>query len=325
LPRELEITFVQPAKLGGAIKIGDVVYTVESEREKLDEELRGPICAAGTAFYPGPYFPRGLGISYIVIDSSANGVAPKKAKALLEDCGHIDFLVSVNAETKTTIICSESIHSTPANLVVYDPSWDVEKFLLPNRFGLDATRAVRSVEYLFRKSLSYYYTPCYVIFIGDQWEELLPKISPKDFGVLYGCVIMTSEGKRINYVFNNSAIERVYPENYASTHPDHLFWSQGAQLWKLQQDHYDRGTLNANYKKILAESSRTGVLVPQTAYIVVETEAQRKMLAVKQLEAANANTALDFDYDADQVDAPTLLVLLAGLAVVFFIRKFRHG
>ena len=201
---------------------------------------------------------------------------------------------------------------------------------MPNQFGLDAVLAVRRME-MFYRSLCVEYdgtwvnTNVNVFFVGNQWEKLLPTISPKDYGLLRECTIITTSGLRVDYQFSNDdfAINRIYPRERSQTYPGHLAWTQGAELWKLQQDYYDNGTLNANYKKILAESSRTGVLVPQTAYIVVETEAQRKMLAVKQFEAANANTALDFDYDANQVDAPTLLVLLAGLAVVFFIRKFK--
>jgi len=167
-----------------------------------------------------------------------------------------------------------------------------------------------------------------VIFIGDKWEKLLPTVSPKDYGLLRDCLIFTSDGQKINYTFNNDGliVERWYPENctgYAEirtpTYPDHLLWTQGATLWKFQQDCYDHGTLNANFKKILADSSRTGILVPQTAYIVVETDAQRKMLQVKQAEAANAHHALDFDYVT--TDAPPLLILALAFALIKLLPK----
>ena len=159
-----------------------------------------------------------------------------------------------------------------------------------------------------------------MVFLGDQWEALLSAIPQRD--CVGFCTIIKSDGQVIRFSRTDGYSYR-YPESYTSPYPSDLLWTQGAELWKFQQDCYDRGTLNANFRKILSDSSRLGVLVPQTAYIVVETEAQRKMLAVKQAEAANANLALGFDYDSKTTptDAPTLLALALGFAAFLFLRR----
>ncbi|MCL1888723.1 MAG: MSEP-CTERM sorting domain-containing protein, partial [Kiritimatiellaeota bacterium] len=314
LPRELEITFLQPAGLSGEIKIGESEF-------QFNPGVGSPnlICAGDTIFNPMPYSMLEFHSSWAIIDSSENGLSLGQVQKIFDEFPHylhsfgFSHILSVNAETKTTVL-PKSDGGTPFNA----------RMLLPNQFGLDAVRAVRQVEYHIRDVRSAFQTST-VVFIGDQWENLVPKISFKDYAALRKCTIIKSDGEQIHYQFDHSdwLIPRVYPKNCTPTYPGYLLWTQGAELWKFQQDCYDHGTLNANFKKILSDSSRLGVLVPQTAYIVVETEAQRKMLAVKQLEAANANTALDFDYDTKATtDAPTLLVLVACLAVVFFARKF---
>ena len=318
LPRELEITFLQPAGMQKKITIGENVFKVTSEAI-----LQQPICAADTVFNQTQH---SVSVSHqnptlIVIDSSVNGVSPENVNECLEKYRGISHCVlSVNAETKKTDIGPTD--AIPPTGVI----------LLPNRFGLDVVRAVRDVEYGIRAHNNNQsdepWHPSDVIFIGDKWEKLLPTVSPKDYGLLRDCLIFTSDGQKINYTFNNDGliVERWYPENctgYAEirtpTYPDHLLWTQGATLWKFQQDCYDHGTLNANFKKILADSSRTGILVPQTAYIVVETDAQRKMLQVKQAEAANAHHALDFDYVT--TDAPPLLILALAFALIKLLPK----
>ena len=326
LPRDLEITFLQPAGMSGEIKIGDKSYTVES-----DETLLKAIHADDTIFSLTQFSSIRIGHPWVVIDVSEKGLTPEQVQALFkgslpENSGnpHIPYaplhILLVNAETKTIITDSGN---TPPRI---DAS-----VLLPNQFGLDAVRAVRQIEYQVRTKVYEYVETkpqfshgCVSVhFVGDQWEALLPKIPAKDCGILQGRVFVTkSDGQEISVRLGDPCSRtHIYPKSFISHFPDHLLWTQGKQLWKLQQDCYDHGTLNANFRKILAESSRTGILVPQTAYIVVESEAQRKMLAVKQAEAANAHQALDFDYV--KTDTPSLLVLAIGFGLVMLFRHWR--
>ncbi|MCL2104519.1 MAG: MSEP-CTERM sorting domain-containing protein [Kiritimatiellaeota bacterium] len=372
LPRDLEITFLQPAGMYGEIEIGNKIFDFKGQYDLLKD----PICAGDTVFSIGlsssTSAQSGLtthwsgidedgkrtgGTIYhvsfpspelIVIDSSVKGIPFEKMQEMLRGV-HImepwtNIVLSVNAETKTTLLFSE-MYSYPAVQA---------SALLPNQFGLDAVRALRQIDYYIRNTGVD--RPAPVLFIGDQWETSLLKYPPQDYMTRYYGYILKSDGTIIKpdddalmtsqtdesssrnrkdtiyrtyppgslegegLLMGRESFTRLYPESCTPTYPDDLLWTQGAQLWKLQQDCYDHGTLNQNFRQILSESSRLGILVPQTAYIVVETEAQRKMLAVKQAEAANAHQALDFDYDSTKTDAPSLLILAIAVLLAFALR-----
>ena len=349
LPRDLEITFLQPVGLHGEIKIGDTVFQINTDD------------AVWPDWWPEEYGGKCDHSTWIIVDSSENGFTPDKVREAIiafqlklfekivdrrEKSGSPitwdtnEFIQKISErfallDGETIIISANAETKTTPGLYLYEESeLGTADMFLPNRFGLDAVRAIRQLEYgvrmkeddCFREDMPYMNTlPHHVVFVGNRWEEILPTISTKDYGVLQKCTIVNSDGKVIDFEFqeNNLAENRFSHEHFFSIAPAHLHWTQGAELWKFQQECYDNGTLNTNFRKILSDSSRTGILVPQTAYIVVENEAQRKMLKVKQLEAAGAHTAFDFDYDTTTTDAPGLLLLLAGAGVWWFLRKRR--
>ena len=299
LPRDLEITFLQPAGLHGEIKIGDKKIEIPFNPDTANK-LQNPICAGGTLFIPTATSTSEPHAIWAVIDSSREGLTREQTKKLLAEQNRpFTHILSVNAETKLTTLTGDFN----------------ETMLLPNRFGLDAIRAVRQIEHQIRNTLSSTQT-AEAVFFGDKWEKHLPKT----IDALQRSEIVTTSGTLITREEPRRTHTRLYPNTYTPTHPDTLHFSQGAQLWRLQQDCADRGTLNQNFRKLLTESSRTGILLPQTSYIVVETDAQRKMLAVKQAEAANAHQALDFDYV--KTDAPSLLLLVLAFVLIKFLPRF---
>jgi len=76
-------------------------------------------------------------------------------------------------------------------------------------------------------------------------------------------------------------------------------------------------------QEALAESQKAGILTPVGSYIVVEDEAQRKMLQVKQLQAKDAHAGMDFmeQLQPTPANAPLGIVLIIGFGIFCLLRK----
>jgi len=72
---------------------------------------------------------------------------------------------------------------------------------------------------------------------------------------------------------------------------------------------------------IVAKARETGIMVPETAFVVVETTAQEVTLARKEQQALSANHALEFD-NAKPAPAPS--VLWGVPLVLFFLFRLRR-
>ena len=96
---------------------------------------------------------------------------------------------------------------------------------------------------------------------------------------------------------------------------------QGLMAWRKYQNYYDKQSDQNLWREAFHASSRDGILLPLSSYIVVENEAQRKMLRVKQAEAMGAHAAFDFAETARPADAPTWAVLLVGFGVLMWLKK----
>jgi hypothetical protein len=72
----------------------------------------------------------------------------------------------------------------------------------------------------------------------------------------------------------------------------------------------------------LVKSSReSGILIPATSYIVVENQAQWRMLERSERTKLNQNEALEFL----ETPAPSAFVLFGGLALWFFGRRAKRS
>ncbi|MDI1256119.1 MAG: MSEP-CTERM sorting domain-containing protein [Flavobacterium sp.] len=105
-------------------------------------------------------------------------------------------------------------------------------------------------------------------------------------------------------------------------------WQSGLQLqglWMSQQLHPKKAA--ENWTCGIRESFRSGIMTPQTSYIVVENDAQKAMLYKKQKEVLSGNNALDLGEDeaAQRMSEPGLLVLATLFLLAIAIKKYKSA
>lgn len=95
-------------------------------------------------------------------------------------------------------------------------------------------------------------------------------------------------------------------------------WTQAIKLWILNHDYLaSPGSMAKALKKIVAESRKSGILLPETSYIVVENEAQWRMLEKKENQKIKQHTTLEFL----ETPAPSATILLLGFGLWLVLRK----
>lgn len=77
-----------------------------------------------------------------------------------------------------------------------------------------------------------------------------------------------------------------------------------------------------NWLQTVQKSFATGFLCPETAYMVLENESQRRMLKVKQRQVLQGKKALDAGEDPVRMSEPGLWVLVGLLLFFVMYRKF---
>jgi hypothetical protein len=92
------------------------------------------------------------------------------------------------------------------------------------------------------------------------------------------------------------------------------------QAQHLQSTLNPGGTLGF-WQTQLKNSFRTGILSPVTAYMVLETEAQRVLLRRKQAEVLRANQALDLNEEQVRMSEPGFWLLLMMMGLWFWWRR----
>lgn len=90
--------------------------------------------------------------------------------------------------------------------------------------------------------------------------------------------------------------------------------------WKYLETHPKAG--ESNWLQTLQKSFATGFLCPETAYMVLENESQRRMLQVKQRQVLQGKKALDAGEDPVRMSEPGLWVLMGLLLIFLAWRKF---
>jgi hypothetical protein len=106
-----------------------------------------------------------------------------------------------------------------------------------------------------------------------------------------------------------------------------IIQNQLSDALEIQAQHL-QSTLNPGgtprfWQTQLKNSFRTGILSPVTAYMVLETEAQRILLRRKQAEVLRANQALDLNEEQVRMSEPGLWILALLFGAWFWWRKGR--
>lgn len=97
-------------------------------------------------------------------------------------------------------------------------------------------------------------------------------------------------------------------------------YTQGLALWDAyRKTVWAPDTRDARLKDLVADSRRTGILIPLTSYMVVETSAQEKILTQKEKQALGAHHALEFD-ETQNSPEPSIL-WLTPIALLLLIRR----
>ncbi len=82
-----------------------------------------------------------------------------------------------------------------------------------------------------------------------------------------------------------------------------------------------------HYRKsmsILKSSFKSGIMTPQTSYIVVENEAQEKALLEKQRQLLASQKNLDAGNDEARMSEPSIIYILLAAAVVYLLKMRRQ-
>jgi hypothetical protein len=79
---------------------------------------------------------------------------------------------------------------------------------------------------------------------------------------------------------------------------------------------------DAGWLSLVQKSFQTRLLTPVTAYLVLENDAQRRLLEVKQRQVLQGNKALDVGEDPVQMSEPGFWVLLGLLLLLLGWKMF---
>ena len=86
---------------------------------------------------------------------------------------------------------------------------------------------------------------------------------------------------------------------------------------------YQPATAEASRRDLLARSRKHGILIPDTAYIVVENRAQWDMLDRAEAKSLKADSKLAFD-EFIESPAPPMLLLLPVVFLLPIARRRRR-
>ncbi len=99
-------------------------------------------------------------------------------------------------------------------------------------------------------------------------------------------------------------------------------WTEAVALQLRQQDHTrSPGTPGNDLPALVAASRASGILIPDTSYIVVENSAQWKMLEKGEKQKLGQNAALEFV----ETPAPPALWVALGFGGWLALRRRRHS
>jgi len=111
-------------------------------------------------------------------------------------------------------------------------------------------------------------------------------------------------------------------QNYDISMPDSATWDNGLMLaaMNLSMDLNPSG----HYRKsmsILKNSFKSGIMMPQTSYIVVENEAQEKALLEKQRQLLASQKSLDAGSAEARMSEPSTIYILLAAAAFYLLKR----
>lgn len=99
-------------------------------------------------------------------------------------------------------------------------------------------------------------------------------------------------------------------------------WQSGLLMqgkWYAQILHPE--TADKEWLNLIKYSFMSKIMTPVTSYLVVENEAQKKILKKKQQQVLASNKSLDLDEGVQQMSEPNLLILMVFLGIIFWFKK----
>jgi hypothetical protein len=127
-------------------------------------------------------------------------------------------------------------------------------------------------------------------------------------------------------VLKSTDIKNIGLKNTTGNSDDSLFaeksWSAGLAMqgeWLSQIIHPE--TAGNAWLALLKHSFQSKILTPVTAYMVVENEAQKAILAKKQAQVLSGNKYLDLDEDVQPMSEPSVWLLAFLLLLCFGVFK----
>ena len=101
-------------------------------------------------------------------------------------------------------------------------------------------------------------------------------------------------------------------------------WESAALLqaeWRHQEAHPELG--ETAWQNLIKKSFSTGLLTPETAYLVLENESQRRLLRAKQKQVLQGKKAFDVGEDPMRMSEPGFWVLLCLMLLIVYWRQMR--
>lgn len=126
--------------------------------------------------------------------------------------------------------------------------------------------------------------------------------------------------KPLAYLSSNHLVR--LPKYQPSTNLKKGAWESAALLqaeWQHQEAHPESG--EDAWLNLIKKSFHTGLLTPETAYLVLENESQRRLLRMKQKQVLLGKKAFDVGEEPVRMSEPGFWVLLSLLLLIVYWRK----
>ncbi|WP_421799273.1 MSEP-CTERM sorting domain-containing protein [Haliscomenobacter sp.] len=114
------------------------------------------------------------------------------------------------------------------------------------------------------------------------------------------------------------------PKNQAASSLKKGSWESAALLqaeWRHLEAHPELG--ETTWQNLIKKSFNTGLLTPETAYLVLENESQRRLLRMKQKQVLQGKKAFDVGEEPVRMSEPGFWVLLGLMLLIVYWRKMR--
>jgi len=220
----------------------------------------------------------------IELDQAAagNGVPSRPIFVIL--AGHV-------AERRTALDFTGSWAGVLPDLEIHEVGSDGTKFDIPSPPGASSARPL--------------------LRLGDSIRPLVPGVVPR----------FKAAGKDAALQYWSPETSGWRPVAGFGTQENSVVWLEGMALQVLQQD-FSRspGDAGVELKHLVEASRQSGVLLPATSYIVVENQAQWRMLDLSEKQKLGQNSALSFL----ETPAPPGLYVAGGFLLWLGYRRLRR-